>query len=178
MESTKIVNPDTGEVRKIVSAFVPCDTLITPEEHNVHEEDIVELTIVKSYKKDEEGKIIVVEEQIETNRYNRQDYIESFDSDCGIQNILKKIGEGVVSADRYAGDKAGVPAGEQDFTPLANVENFADIVALADKARATYDNLDPDLRKGMSFEKFVESFTNKDLNDYVQKKTQPKKEGE
>lgn len=170
------MNKETGVISRIRSAFIPCDTLIVPEKHNVTEEDIVELTIVKSYKQNEEGKISVVEEQIETNRYNRNDYIMSFESETGIQNILKKIGEGVVNQDRYAGDRMGVPAGETDFTPLANVENFADIIVLADKARAVYDKLDPDLKNGMSFERFCESFSNQDLNDYVQKKIQPKKE--
>lgn len=165
---------------QVISAFIPCDTGIVSEVTDKHEEDIVELTIVKSYKKTDEGKIYEVEEQVETARYNRQDFIESFDNETGIQNILKKIGEGVISADKYAGDRMGVPPGETDFTPLANIENFADIVALADKARATYNNLDPELRNGMSFEKFVESFDNKALQDYVAKKTaQPEnKDGE
>lgn len=171
-----IVNKETGVVSKIRSAFIPCDTLIKPEEHNVTEEDIVELTIVKTYKQNEEGKISVVEEQIETARYNRQDFIQSFESETGIQNILKKIGEGVISQDKFAGDRMGVPAGETDFTPLADCENFADIVVLADKARAVYDKLDPDLKNGMSFEKFCESFSNKDLDAYVQKKTRSNNE--
>ena len=154
----------------IVSAFIPCDTGIVPESHNVTEEDIVELTIIERAEVDSEGKVKHVVEQVETNRYTRQDYIESFACDTGIQNILEKIKIGAVSADRFSGDKMGVPAGETDFTPYENIENFADIVARADKARATYAAMDPELKKNMSFEKFVESFNQNDLTNYVKSK--------
>lgn len=167
----------------IISAFAPVinqpEIVLTP----VYEENIVETLIVDTYEQDEEGNIKAIRKQIipPNGVHNRQEYIESFSDEVGIQNILEKIGIGAIAEDKYSILKTNKPGEVTDLTGLADVNNYGDIVALAEKAKVTWENLDPALKKNMSYAEFCEKFGNKDLTDYVEKVVQdmqPKKEGE
>lgn len=164
----------------IQTAFGPVLLPPTQEVTEKREEDIVKHLVVKEYVKGDDGKVKEVEKLIESDRINRADYINSFNDECGIQNILKKIGQGVVAEDKFDITK-DMPEGTiNDITFLGDVEDYGDIVNMAKNARATYDALDPDLKGDMSFAKFCESFNNDMLNSYVKKalKIEDKKEGQ
>lgn len=161
---------------KIKTAFGPVELPPTLANDPCSEEDIIDTLIVDTYETDEEGNIKPVTKQIITGKKNRKEYIESFSDDVGLQNILEKIGQGAIAEDKYSilnSDKIG---SVNDLRGFQEVTNMADIQALADKAYATFNNLDPELKKNMSFQEFCTKFNNQDLADYVAKKTAPKEE--
>lgn len=165
-----------SQVKKITSAFAPVEVPPTIANDPVHEEDIIDTLIVDTYETDEEGNIKPITKQIITGKKNRKEYIESFADDVGLPNILEKIGQGAIAEDKYSilnSDKVGSVT---DLRGFQEVTNMADIQALADKAYSTFNNLDPDLKKGMSFAEFCSKFNNQDLVDYVAKKTTPKED--
>lgn len=155
----------------VITAFgpvqLPPPLVLTP----VSEEDIIETLIVDTYETDAEGNIKPVTKQIVTGKKNRKDYIESFADECGLPNILEKIAQGAIAEDKYSILKGQEPGDVQDLTAFQDIQNMGDIQALADKAAVTFANLDPDLKKGMSFAEFCSKFNNQDLVDYVTKKT-------
>lgn len=164
------------EVKKITSAFAPVE--LPPELANdpVSEEDIIDTLIIDTYEQDDDGNIKPITKQIITGKKNRKAYIESFSDDVGLTNILEKIGQGAIAEDKYSilnSDKVG---SVNDLRGFQEVTNMADIQVLADKAYATFNNLDPELKKNMSFAEFCSKFNNKDLEDYIAKKTAPKEE--
>ena len=154
---------------KIISAFCPVinppKVVLTP----VSEENIIETLIVDTYEQDSEGNIRPIRKQIvpPNGVHNRAKYIESFSDEVGIQNILEKIGMGAIADDKYSILKTNQPGEVTDLTGLADINNYGDIVALADKAKVTWENLDPALKKNMSYAEFCSKFGNKDLEDYV-----------
>lgn len=160
----------------IKTAFGPVE--LPPQQCNdpVSEVDIVDTLIIDTYEQDEDGNIKPITKQIITGKKNRKEYIESFSDDVGLTNILEKIGQGAIAEDKYSiltSDKVG---SVNDLRGFQEVNNMADIQALADKAYATFNNLDPDLKKNMSFAEFCSKFNNQDLAAYVAKKTAPKEE--
>lgn len=164
------------ETVKFISAFAPVEVPPTQCNDPVSEEDIVDTLIIDTYEQDEEGNIRPITKQIITGKKNRKEYIESFSDDVGLENILQKIGQGAIAEDKYSilnTDKVG---SVNDLRGFQEVTNMADIQKLADKAYATFNNLDPDLKKGMSFAEFCSKFNNQDLVNYVNKKTAPKEE--
>lgn len=163
----------------IVTAFAPL--ALPPQATNtpVSEEDIIDTLIVDTYEVDDEGNVKPVTKQIVTGKKNRKEYIESFSDDVGLHHILEKIGQGAIAEDKYSILNTNKIGSVTDLTGMQGINNLGDIQALADKARVTFANLDPDLKKGMSFQEFVSKFNNQDLIDYVTKKTTPEKgEGE
>lgn len=175
--SKNLINPD-GVV--INTAFGPVLLPPTQEITEKREEDIVKKLIVKEYITGDDGKVKEVEKLIEVERINRADYVNSFADEAGIQNILKKIGQGVVAQDKFDITKEMAEGTINDVTFLAGAEDFGDIVNMAKNARATYDALDPELKGDMSFVKFCETFNNEQLDAYVRKtlKLDEKKEGQ
>ncbi len=160
----------------IKTAFGPVEVPPTLADDPVSEKDIVETLIVDTFEQDEAGNIKPVTKQIITGKKNRKEYIESFSDDVGLNNILEKIGQGAIAEDKYSilnSDKVGSVT---DLRGFQEVNNMADIQALADKAYVTFNNLDPELKKGMSFAEFCSKFNNQDLADYVKSKTTPKEE--
>ena len=160
----------------IKTAFGP--VVLPPQQCNdpVSVEDIVDTLIVDTYETDDSGNVKPVTKQIITGKKNRKEYIESFSDDVGLTNILEKIGQGAIAEDKYSiltSDKIG---SVNDLRGFQEVNNMADLQSLADKAYATFNNLDPDLKKNMSFQEFCTKFNNQDLADYVAKKTAPKEE--
>lgn len=161
---------------EIHSAFAPVEFPPTPSKDPVSEVDIIDTLIVDTYETDEAGNIKPVTKQIITGKKNRKEYIESFSDDVGLKNILEKIGQGAIAEDKYSilnSDKVG---SVNDLRGFQEVTNMADIQALADKAYVTFNNLDPDLKKGMSFAEFCSKFNNADLEAYVAKKTKKEEE--
>lgn len=160
----------------IKTAFGPVEVPPTLANDPVHEEDIIDTLIVDTYEQDDEGNIKPITKQIITGKKNRKEYIESFADDVGLSNILEKIGQGAIAEDKYSilnSDKVG---SVNDLRGFQEVTNMCDIQALADKAYATFANLDPELKKGMSFVEFCSKFNNQDLEAYVAKKTAKKEE--
>lgn len=160
----------------IHTAFGPVE--LPPQQCNdpVSEVDIVDTLIVDTYEQDDDGNIKPVTKQIITGKKNRKEYIESFSDDVGLTNILEKIGQGAIAEDKYSilnSDKIG---SVNDLRGFQEVNNMADIQALADKAYATFNNLDPELKKNMSFAEFCTKFNNQDLTNYVNSKVTPKEE--
>ena len=163
----------------IVTAFAPL--VLPPQVANtpVSEEDIIDTLIVDTYEIDDDGNVKPITKQIVTGKKNRKEYIESFSDDVGLQHILEKIGQGAIAEDKYSILNTNKIGSVTDLTGMQLFNNLGDIQALADKARVTFANLDPELKKGMSFQEFVTKFNNQDLIDYVTKKvTTEKGEGE
>lgn len=96
---------------------------------------------------------------------NKIDIVESINAqagDSGIQAYIKpfiQTGEPIpgvkVDYDKPVNDTTGCP------------ETLADAQLLGDNARASFNRLDPDLTKGMSYEDFLAGFNQKMFDDYV-----------
>lgn len=159
---------------KIVTAFGP---VVNPPKqcHDpVDEVDIIDTLIIDTYETDEERNVRPVTKQIVTGKKNRREYIESFSDDVGLENILQKIGQGAIAEDKYSILKSN-PAGQvNDLRGFQDIDNLGDIQILADKARVTFANLDPELKKNMSFAEFCSKFNNQALTDYVTAKAKAK----
>lgn len=95
----------------------------------------------------------------------------------------KRLISEVINADS---DKAGIEAYLAPYvaskTPLPGVkvedsindytkcpENLADAIMLGEDARKAFNNLDPKLTKGMSYEEFITGFKNEMFQDYINK---------
>lgn len=166
---------------EIVTAFGP---VVNPPEqcHDpVDEVDIIDTLIIDTYETDDEGNIRPITKQVVTGKKNRREYIESFSDDVGLENILQKIGQGAIAEDKFSILKSGKPGEVTDLRGFQDINNLGDIQALADKARVTFKNLDPELKKNMSFAEFCSKFNNQVLTDYVTamtKKVEPQAEGD
>lgn len=160
--------------KKVISAFAPVENPPTQCNDPVSEEDIVDTLIIDTYEQDEDGNIKPITKQIITGKKNRKEYIESFSDDVGLPNILEKIGQGAIAEDKYSILKSDKIGSVNDLRGFQEVTNMADIQALADKAYVTFNNLDPALKKNMSFAEFCSKFNNQDLAEYVSKKTASK----
>lgn len=157
----------TVEIQKITSAFAPVE--LPPQQTNepCFEHDIVDTLIIDTYETDADGNVRPVTKQVETKRYNRKAYIESFSDEVGLNNILEKIAQGAVAEDKYSiltNRKQGSVA---DLRGFENINTLGDVEALAAKAQATFRNLDPALKKNMSFKEFCSKFGNDDLVAYI-----------
>lgn len=162
----------------IVSAFCPVAVPPTVTKEPVSEVDIIDTLIVDTYETDAEGNIRPVTKQIVTGKKNRKAYIESFSDEVGLKNILEKIGSGAIAEDKYSILKSNPVGQVNDLRGFQGVNNYGDIQALADKAQVTFANLDPDLKKGMSFKEFCSKFGHADLVAYIEKKTAVQEKGE
>lgn len=156
---------------EIVTAFGPVANPPIQCHDPVDEVDIIDTLIIDTYETDEEGNVKPVTKQIVTGKKNRREYIESFSDDVGLENILQKIGQGAIAEDKYSILKSAPVGQVTDLRGFQDVDNLGDIQALADKARVTFKNLDPELKKNMSFAEFCSKFNNQALTDYVTAKT-------
>lgn len=167
--------------QKIISAFAPVELPPQQEITNVTEVDIVDTLIIDTYETDDEGNVRSVTKQVVTGRKNRKEYIESFAADCGLDNILKKIGQGAIAEDKYSILTSQKLGQVTDLRGFDGLHNLGDIEALSRKAELSWKNLDPELKKNMSFKDFVSNFKNEDLEKYVASKIaakQSKSEGD
>ena len=139
--------------------------LPTPTVTNFDDKDIVEYGVVQKVKKlgEKDTDFVIEEEVVETNRYNRQEYINSFRNDVGILNIIEKV--------RLSGDTTllnqnpRVPLGPsgkkdslgRDLEPVVDVIGYQvdriDALESVKKTRQAGTNgLPSDLIKGLSFD--------------------------
>ena len=137
--------------------------------------DIVEHLIVKKgVPIGDEGEVSVVEEYIETKRYNRQDYINSFRDDVGILNILKKVNAGLLNP-------ATIACSFDTNAPINDITNVptdvGDALNLVDEAHKLYATLPAALRAGLDFNTFCKTFDQAKFDAYMASQ-KPKEEGE
>jgi len=139
--------------------------LPTPTETNFDDKDIVEYGVVQKIKKlgEKDTDFIIEDVVVETNRFNRQEYINSFRNDVGILNIIEKV--------RLSGDATLLmqnqraclgASGEKDslgrdLEPVVDVMDYQvdtiDAFETVKKARQAGTNgLPDDLTKGLSFD--------------------------
>ena len=98
------------------------------------DDDIVEQLIVKKgVPIGDDGEVTVVEEVIDSKRYNRQEYINSFREDVGILNILKKVNAGLINPATLA-CSFDLNAPIQDYSDIPT--DVGDAVSLVDQALA------------------------------------------
>ena len=138
------------------------------------DDDIVEQLIVKkAVPIGDDGEVSVVEEVIEAKRYNRQEFINSFRDDVGILNILKKVNAGLINPATLAiSANSGQPIVDISDIP----SDIGDALALVDDAHKLYASLPDDLKKGMDFNTFCQTFNQKAFDDYIKSKTQVQEE--
>lgn len=133
--------------------------------------DIVEYKAVDkvtSFKNEDE--FVVEKVIVEDRRYNRQDFINSFRDDVGIENVLKKVqltGDATLLNQR---PRQNLPVDEtgkeivQDFTPIDSVDGLASV---GDKARMIWKNLPAALKAGRTYEEFVQTITPSEIDAFV-----------
>lgn len=137
------------------------------------DKDIVEhLIINKAVLLGDDGEVSVREDYIESRRYDRQAYINSFRGDVGILNILAKVGlEG-----------ARVQCGWQGSTEIVDISEMPDNIDKAYNivrdAHALYASLPEALKGKMSYEEFINEFDQKAFDAYIESQTSKKEEGE
>lgn len=99
------------------------------------DDDIVEYVVKDTFKKVGEGEndFVVIPVVVESARFNRKDYINSFRDDVGILNILKKV--------QLSGDVTLLnqrPSQGENLVDISNYpDNFADAMNILDKAQET-----------------------------------------
>lgn len=124
----------------------------------------------------------VQEVAVETERVNRQDYINSFREDVGIANILKKValsGDATllnqVSRNPLPLDADGKEI-VQDITPLQ--DGYEAVGDMGDNMLKTYAALPDDLKAGRTLEQFLTSVSQAEIDAYVAKQVAAKSGGE
>lgn len=139
------------------------------------DDDIVEhLIIKKGVPIGDDGEVSVVEEYVETRRYNRQAFINSFREEVGIVNLLKKVNAGLLNP--------GVLAASFDMTGKKILDisevptDVGDAMALVDQAHVLYASLPADLKAGMDFNTFCKTFDQKKFDAYIKSKMLKPKE--
>lgn len=139
------------------------------------DDDIVEhLIIKKAVPIGDDGEVSIVEEYVETRRYNRQAFINSFREEVGIVNLLKKVNAGLLNP--------GVLAASFDLTGKKILDisevptDVGDAMNLVDQAHVLYASLPADLKAGMDFNTFCKTFDQKKFDAYIQSKMPKPKE--
>lgn len=133
-----------------------------------HTDDyIVEHLIVKKgVPIGDDGEVSVVEEYIESRKYNRQEFINSFRDQVGIVNLLKKCNAGLLNPGVLA---ANFDPDETKVFDISNVpEDIGDALALVDNAHKLYAQLPADLKAGMDFNTFCKNFDQAKFNSYIE----------
>ena len=139
------------------------------------DDDIVEhLIIKKGVPIGEDGEVSVVEDYIETKRYNRQEYINSFREDVGILNILKKVNAGLINPATLA-CSFDTKAPINDITDIPT--DVGDALSLVDRAHKLYASMPADLKAGMDFNTFCQTFDQAKFDAYLKSK-QSQEEGD
>ena len=142
------------------------------------DDDIVEQLIVKKgVPIGDDGEVSIVEEVIESKRYNRQDYINSFREDVGILNILKKVNAGLINPATLACSfDTGKPIADYSDIPT----DVGDALILVEEAHKLYAQLPNELKAGLDFNTFCQTFDQNKFNAYIesQKKAAQGAEGE
>lgn len=132
------------------------------------DDDIVEHLIVKKgVPIGEDGEVSVVEDYIESKRYNRQEFINSFRDEVGILNILKKVNAGLINPATLACSfDTNKPIDDYSKIPT----DIGDALDLVDRAHKLYATLPEDLRAGLDFNTFCRTFDQAKFDSYVKAK--------
>lgn len=139
------------------------------------DDDIVEHLIVKKgVPIGDEGEVTIVEEYVETKRYNRQKYINSFRDEVGIVNLLKKVNAGLLNPGVLAAnfDMEGKKVIDISQVPT----DVGDAVAMVDQAHILFASLPAELKAGMDFNTFCKTFDQAKYNAYVESLKKKKEE--
>lgn len=136
------------------------------------DDDIVEhLIIKKGVPIGEDGEVTVVDDYIESKRYNRQEFINSFRDEVGILNILKKVNAGLINP-------ATIACSFDTGAPINDITNIptdvGDALNLVDQAHKLYAQLPADLKAGLDFNTFCATFDQAKFNAYVNSKKEVK----
>lgn len=119
-----------------------------------------------------EDDFIIVDKVIETKRDIAQE-INAQMGDAGIDAYLKDFEmAGVNPMDSFDGVSKDI----QDFSEMP--DNLADSILLGEKARVAYASLPSELKKGLSYEKFITNFTQEKFDEYMASLVPPKVEEE
>lgn len=129
------------------------------------DDDIVEHLIVKKgVPIGEDGEVTVVDDYIESKRYNRQEYINSFREDVGILNILKKVNAGLINPATLACSfDTNAPINDISKIPT----DVGDALNLVDQAHKLYATLPAELKAGLDFNTFCSTFDQKKYDAYM-----------
>ena len=169
-----------SESLKLNSAFVGLNNKPVPTKTDYSKDkDIVEYEEQEYVEKTGEGDtdFVVKKRIIEKSRVNRQEFVNSFSDDVGIHNILKKV--------KLTGDDTLLK--QRPDAPYFDATQFqtsrSDLVNAVNNGVKAFDELPDDVKKKMSMETFVNTFSQKDFDALVQAKVDAimaakKKEGE
>lgn len=136
------------------------------------DKDIVEhLIIQKAVPINDEGEVSVQEEYVESRRYDRQEYINSFRGDVGILNIVAKVGlEGARVQCAWKGS--------DELVDVSNMpSNIDDAYNTVRDAHKLYASLPDSLKGKMTYEEFIKEFDQKKFDEYIASQTLKKEEG-
>lgn len=147
-----------AEMKKLPHSYVPNPKIKTYERRQklVHVDD-----------KNPEYGFITVEEVYEKSSVDRQEYINSFRDDVGIENILKKVqmsGDMTLLNQRQA--VQGEPGEVKDITIFQEDEET--LAALGDSAAAKYAALPVELTKGRTMEQFLKEVNAEEINAFIE----------
>lgn len=133
------------------------------------DDDIVEHLIVKKGVPigDDGKEVTVVEDYIESKRYNRQEYINSFRGDVGVINILKKVNAGLLNPATIA-CSFDVNKPINDFSQIPT--DVGDAFDLVEQAHKLYAKLDPALKAGLDFNTFCKTFDQAKFDAFIKSK--------
>ena len=132
------------------------------------DDDIVEHLIVKKgVPIGDDGEVTVVDDYIESKRYNRQEYINSFRDEVGILNILKKVNAGLINPATIA-CSFDLKAPINDVSQIPT--DVGDALNLVDQAHKLYATLPAELRAGLDFNTFCATFDQAKFDAYIKSK--------
>lgn len=142
-----------------------------------HRDDMIVETLIvkKGVPVGEDGTVTIQEEVIEAKKYNRQEFINSFRDDVGVLNILKKVNAGLLNPATLAAS-FDLKAPINDISDIPT--DIGDALNLVDEAHKLYAKLPADLKAGMDFNTFCNSFDQAKFDAYIasKKKVEEKKD--
>lgn len=165
-----------NNVRKITNPFqaIPAENLapqLKPIEYE-KEREVYNLIPKACKVMDDDGvqQDIIRYEPTFIKKYDIQEYIKSFESDIGIQNILKKV---ALTGDKSYLNQTG-RVGEKPDGGLEDIKDYTNVPANKTEAFnavaagvAAYDALPDDMKADMSFAQFAEKFGEEQIKSYV-----------
>lgn len=104
------------------------------------------------------------------DRVDRQKYINSFAKDVGIMNIAKKL---ALSGENIFDGRFAVK-GNSFFDATILPQDGEQLNKMMASKQKIWNSLDPELKKGMTYEQFVESFDQKAFVEYLNSKVAAK----
>lgn len=124
--------------------------------------------LVKVDEKNPEYGFVTVEEVYEKSSVDRQEFINSFRDDVGIENILKKVqmsGDMTLLNQRQAVE--GQPGEVRDIT-VYQEKDLETLASLGDSAAAKFSALPVELTKGRTMEQFLKEVNAEEINAYIE----------